>query len=570
MKTPTLKDKLNSRKQMVIHFQNPTIDKEQERKTAEEQRVARQQWYMGRYFSNSGDQVYAPMDDPETLVDSVATNGILQSCNRFVAAAIGRLGYYLDKSPYIEDEAQEKEKSLFEKWIRKSFDTSFSEVCYRVLCDYRDTGMGLFRIDHNAFTFTDLDGVKRREISKVTHQNRLVCQPLKPKQIKRTINGKEMSIDDPKDVEFPRWIINTGDDVPRYAISFGDKRFVNKYTGEVSDKSFGLSSGESLDGPSILPFRQYDARDEMCGWPLWYAENQSVEISWEIGRYEWGHFRGNCMPNLIMILPEGKLPGGKTLTESANGFMKDCSEQREAGSDYRKVFSLEVPLKAISNLQGKIPIHIQEIKGPDPDKFLEMNKHKGQRIANACQVPPSLIHADTGALGSGADKEADLARFKELVLEPEQSRFEQEVLDKIILTGTQFRSYVIRLNEINTSDPKLEAEVAEIWSRVPQKLSEFRNRIVGCDEPIDPDSKERSAAIGQVWMFGTQGLISIDDLESITQQAIDTEPQPEEPPEPTDGERFAAYLRTVLNVTPEQFRDHVIPAIQERVATWKR
>ncbi len=576
----TVKGMAQARKPMMVSIANPNAADLNEKITGEQERIARASNYINRFFASSGEAIYAPMDDLANLSDSVATNGILQCCNRFKAAAVARLGHRLESSPYNSGTPNETERGKLEEWIREKFYPSMSEVGYRAHCDKYDFGMGLIRIDENLVEVKRDGKVIGREISRISHLNRLHAQPLKPRKVKRSIQipnqsggvaitRTEIEVDDPADVRFPRWIINAGDNQIRYAKTYGDPRFINKYTGHTQDKTWGVDQGELMDGCSIIALRQYDARDENCGWPIWYAEKQSVDVSWEIGRYEWGHFRGNCLPNLLCVFPEAKVAGGRTLPDVVQQWLRDTAEQREHGGDHRKALTIEIPIKSLSTFQGKLPIEVHEIKGPDPDKFLEMNKHKGQRIANSCQMPPSLVHADTGTLGSGSDKEADLKRLKELILEPEQNEYETQCLDRIILNGTEFKSFVIRLQELDTSNPKQTAEIAEIWSRVPQKISEFRTRIEAT-EAIDPESEERSKKLGQIWMFGTQGLMSLDDLEAVTEAAIEEEQQPavpeeKDPPKPTDGKRFAEYLRTVLNVTPEQFRDQVLPVLQERI-----
>ncbi len=561
----------------VVRNEN-AVEREEEKQTEIQKRSTRAKEYINRFFSTSGEPIYSPMDDISNLSDSVSTNGTLQSCNLFKAAAVGRLGHRLESSPYNSNTPDEQERGSLEEWIRATFDPSLPEVAYNTHIDKYTFGMGLVRIDENLVEVKRDGKIIGREVSRISHLNRMHAQPLKPKKVKRSIQipnqsggvaitRTEIEVDDPADVRFPRWIINTGDNQIRYAKTYGDPRFINKYTGHTQDKTWGVDQGELMDGPSIIAIKQYDPRDQNCGWPTWYSEKQSVDVSWEIGKYEWGHFRGNCLPDVFVILPESKPVGGKTLTQIFTDFLKDTSDQRNAGGNHRKALVTEVLTKG--SVSGSLPILIHEIKGPDPDKFLEMNKQKRQWIANACQVPPSLVHADTGALGSGADKEADLKRLKELILEPEQNLFELQVLDKIILNSTPFKSFVIRLQELDTSNPKQTAEIAEIWSRVPQKISEFRTRIEAT-EAIDPDSEERSKKLGQIWMFGTQGLMSLDDLEAVTEAAIEEEQQPavpeeKDPPKPTDGKRFAEYLRTVLNVTPEQFRDQVLPVLQERI-----
>lgn len=552
---------------------------------ATETRTIRIKQYIESHWA--GDDVREPIDALNVLHDAVSVNGVLHQCIRLKATCEGRLGYLIKESPYTSDPLDEKERAEMERWVLATFEPSFPTVMFQFCHDYHEFGMGILRIDENLVEIKDPSGrIAGREIAQVSHVARTECAPLKPRRVRRTIQvkviegvsrtTKAVDVEDPDDLVFPRWVIGTGD-AKRYARSFGDKRYIHKYTGETQKQSWGKSpEGDFLDGPSIIAISEYDCRDTVLGWPQWYSEKKSLDVVWEIGRYEWGHFRSNCMPNMICIIPKAETTDGKTMGDKFQEFLRDTAAQRFEGADTRKVITVEIPKALLrEGSVGKNTFLIHEVKGPPPDQFLEMEKRKNQLVALANGVPPGLVHSETGALGSGKDKAEELKRFKEWVINPEQVRIELEVLDKLVQRGTNFRTAVIRLKRIDTSDPKVEAEIAKVWDEVRfLKLAEKREKA-NIQTALDPEDQKRSEKLGNVFFLGPNEIpVSLDELERILDGAINDDDsddqQDEKPPESSGIKPFTEYLTKVLGgINPAEFRDNVLPVLKSTVVKFR-
>jgi hypothetical protein len=184
-------------------------------------------------------------------------------------------------------------------------------------------------------------------------------------------------------------------------------------------------------------------------------------------------------------------------------------------------------------------------------------------------------------LGSGADKAADLERFNELEVIPEQEVEETECLDRIIYQGTPFESWVIRLKRINTSDPLKMAQVARTWSQVWFAQARELRAKAQLSGALSEDDKINTAA-GQIMLMPfNQTPMTIENLLELSQKAAGMEAENpnagsviEDQEKPTDtteekqrkrARRFIRYLKREYNVSAAEFVEHALPKIQEFV-----
>lgn len=539
-----------------------------------------EEWKIANF--GSGDDVMVPFESLTNLKDLVGSCGVLQKCNQLIATLIGRMGYEVKASPYTEATLDETEKSGLENWIRTVFKPSFPTVWHRSLSDMKDFACGYVQVSEFAVS-TKKTPSGGPEIQWIKHQNRMTCQPLAPRKIKITVpdgrgGNSEIEIDDPKDVEFPRYVIGQGSS-RTYTKSYGDPRFINRYSGDTQDKSWGVQNGVVMDGPSIISVLEYDPRDEVCGVPQWYAERKSVQTHVEIARYQRDHFRDNCLPNMINILPLIETEDGKSIGKKVDNMFNDVREARQAGLATRRSITVEVPLEYFDPDTGKLQFEIKEIQGPDATQFQELDKHLLQLIALTTGVPVGLVLPSGGSIGSGKERTEDIKFLIQTIVDLEQNRIHVEILDKIVRDRTPFETAVIRFKDVDLSDPKLEAEVMKIIDGIKSlNLQEKRERMPGITADLDPDDPERSKRLGKIMLFGaTDSAMTPEALEAsitamIEQFTMPPEPDPAEPVLDEAQKRIADGVRNMLggNATPEQMRlaltgirDYVLPKAAE-------
>lgn len=550
----------------------------------EQTRAAAAQKWMIANFGQS-DQVLVPFESLTVLKDLVGACGVLQSCNLLKATLTGCMGYEIKSSPYTEKPLDETERAALENWVRDKFEPSFSTVWKQVLTDLEDFGCGYLQVSELLLKKA-ANGLP--EIQWIKHQNRMTCQPLSPKKIKITVPAKDgqsqtKEVDDPQDVEFPRYVIGRDQNNLTYAKTYGDPRYIHRYTGETQEKSWGMQNGVILDGPSIIALKQYDARDEACGVPQWYAERKSVHTHVEIARYQRDHFRDSCLPNMINIIPLIEVEGGGSLGKKIDGMFNDVREVRQVGGATRRSITVEVPVEYFDPDTGKLQFEIKEIKGPDAAQFRELDKHLLQLIAITAHVPVGLVLPSGGSIGSGKERETDVDFLVKTVVDMEQNRIHVEILDRLVRDRTPFETAVIRFKDIDLSDPKIEAEIMEIIDRIRSlNLKEKRERMPGITADIDPDDPERSERLGKIMLFGASDTAMTPEAldESITAmierfkyvEETEDEPNPDEPVLDEGQQRIADGVRNMLGgkATPEQMRqaltgirDHVLPKAAE-------
>ena len=544
-------------------------ESEEDRKdlSPDEERSQRaEEWKIAKF--GQSEEILSPYESLQVLKDYVGACGPLQRSLQLIATFTGRMGFRIAPSPYTREGIKDEDQATLEEWIYQVFKPSFPTVFYKTLIDYLELGTGYLQISEKLLGINGTQSGER-EIQWIKHLNRMNCQPLSPKKIKREFNGKEMEVDDPRDIEYPRYVIGSGSSRV-YARSYGDPRYINRYTGETSDNSYGID-----DGPSITAIKGYDSRDEACPLPGWYSEKKSLMTHVEIARYQRDHFRDNCLPTVINILPQIEIEGGGTIAGKVDNLLNGVRDARRAGLPTRKSVTVEIPIEYFDPETGKLSFEIKELKGPDPTQFKDLDKQLIEVIIATVGVPPGLILSSGGNLGSGKEKESDLDLLVKTVVNLEQNMIHLEILDRLVRERTMIETAVIRFRDVDLSDPKIQADIMKIIDGIKSlNIAEKREKM-GINSDLDPDDPERSKRIGRMMLVGSKdSIVNPEALEASVKNLIeilsqkgeeDTEPDPDldETQEKIlqgakdmlQGEAKPAQIRMIL----EAIRDQIIP-----------
>jgi hypothetical protein len=558
-----MREKINPNVTVAVVQANTVSHKEADKDLIQQRKLQAVSW-AATVAGTNNESVYAPIVSPKLLYDDVMNDPILSRCLRFIARTVGGLGHDQVPSPYA-DKVEISEKQELKKWVSKIFQPSLAGVFENFIYDFAWAGFSVILIDTNKKLINTTKDwylgkewtTKHYEASKIRHINRMRVFKLMPRTKKDTDKYDQM------DIIFPRYIILSSTDANSdyfFAKTYGDPRFFTRADGKETTTHNG-----TMEAPQVFCWTQYCPEDEANGYPSWMSAKTEVDTHYEARKYEYDHFKNNCIPNLIIIAPRTKTTDGRTGADLTKTFLEQTIQKRADGGGQRTALVLEFPPGSEHKSTGQVPLEIREIKGPPPDQFIALKTQIVQNIATSCDMSANLILPYDKGMGSGKDKIEDLRQFKTFTAEPLRVRANTEILEQVLVNNSVFNTFLILLKEIDTSDPEMESKIAKAWDEISVLNNGEKRAKMNVPHMIYPEDPEKSKKFDEIiFMDFSRKLFTFDSLNDLDATLAGMEQIGDEEQFNEAQKKMAHYLKKILRgITPTQFRNTLKRAVKE-------
>lgn len=224
---------------------------------------------------------------------------------------------------------------------------------------------------------------------------------------------------------------------------FGDKRLLNRYTGEFVKSE--LKPDQAAN--EIIYLRQYTYKSTVYGVPEWIPAVYPMFGDYNQTIYNIDFFLNFGVPSYAVVI-EG---GGLQSDQQEN--IKEYFRTHMKGNNHKTL---------VMNTPKNVTVRFEALNvGEKEASFRGYKKDNRDEILIAHQVPPYRVGlVEQGALGGNVAEEADKI-YQSSVIQPRQNMYEWYINELIIKQGFGITGWVLRFEDLRVDDKDLNSRVHE-------------------------------------------------------------------------------------------------------------
>ncbi|WP_144616308.1 phage portal protein [Bacillus cereus] len=320
-----------------------------------------------------------------------------------------------------------------------SFEKPFKEILETGIDDRETTGNGYIEVIRN------LEGKPAELINMLPQYMRVTRKDDKPQEVTYFINGKTIK----RKKIFRRYVQQVGASVT-YFKEFGDPRFLNKETGEFSDKSLGPK-----DATEVIHLK---IGNGPYGIPRWVSHVVHMVGARKAEELNLRYFKQGRHIPMAILLKNG------VLSEESEAAIADYVSNVEGEDNQHKYLLLQIESdeeQVVGEPRPNVDIELKSLADilQNDALFLEYDDKSRQKVQSAFRLPDIYVGYSRDFNRATADAAREIT--EEQVFEPERNSLEF-IINNILLLPYELKHVYVNLRKPEISNTEDLAKILDI------------------------------------------------------------------------------------------------------------
>jgi PBSX family phage portal protein len=422
-----------------------------------------------------------PPYSPAFLADMFEQSNMLPQS---VAAYITNVAMYgweiVQASPDTEVDEQEKEE--LQSFIdRSNAEESLTTIHAKLVHDYEKFG----------FAFLEFIRDSSKRVSVIRHIRSMTVR-LCPKNKEKVAISYDIArgsrVSTTTELKKFRTYLQLLNGESVYFKEFGDPRRLNYKTGKFEDKEYKVAD-EDL-ATELLHFRQMS--EDAYGTPRWISQLPSILGSREAEESNWGYFKDNTVPPLMIVVS-----GGRLTKQSYNDLQKQLSTESIGKDRQNKIMLVEaVPERESFDDKGSVSLKLEKLTDSrqNDSLFSDYDKSNQGKIMSSFRLSPILV-------GKGDQHTFATSNVSQFVAETQvfsvmRTFFDEIYNNRIVASkeGLNLKTVLLKSKSPTITDPetliKSLTALNVMGAVTPRSAISSANRILQISLPQYPENGE--------------------------------------------------------------------------------
>ncbi|WP_242276672.1 phage portal protein [Bacillus cereus group sp. BfR-BA-01445] len=358
-----------------------------------------------------------------------------------------------------------------------SFEKPFKEILETGIDDRETTGNGYIEVIRN------LEGKPAELINMLPQYMRVTRKDDKPQEVTYFINGKTIK----RKKLFRRYVQQVGASVT-YFKEFGDPRFLNKETGEFSDKTFGPK-----DATEVIHLK---IGNGPYGIPRWVSHVVHMVGARKAEELNLRYFKQGRHIPMAILLKNG------VLSEESEAALSDYVSTVEGEENQHKYLVLEIESaeeEVVGEPRPNVDIELKSLADilQNDALFLEYDDKSRQKVQSAFRLPDIYVGYSRDFNRATADAAREIT--EEQVFEPERNSLEF-IINNILLLPYELKHVYVNLRKPEISNTEDLVKMLDVLSKYGgttfNDLREVAAKVLNKDlEPFDAEEASQPIAL---------------------------------------------------------------------------
>lgn len=459
------------------------------------------------------EQVHQPPYPLDKLANLNEVSIIRQACITAIAQNVVGLGYKIIKIDPKEGEADSDQVAddiaeLFEDWSQRD-NSTFTELMYKVVYDTESTGNGYIEVSRKV----------NGEIDGWWHV---------PSTTIRVLKDQYTDSDRQRNVPTRPSYVQLKGEEQIFFYRFGDKTY-------IEDGVHHYREGANRGTNEIIHFSIYSPKSAYYGAPRDISGIVSIAGDEQARNHNIKYFNNGATPELALVFEVDTSAFPQIAGDQPVKINIPENVKRQILEHFRKNLSAATFEPALFYLPAGVKLKVERLSRGQTDsgwtKFRDANKAE---IRGVFRVPPVILgDSDAGNYASAAIQKQN---FLEQVIEPEQNKYQQKMMNLIwpeltmiksdtvapIIdengnmtvpaqnkvapedgSGVNKRVWILKFNQMRVYDKTVDAQNDNIYGGLGVKTINEMRRGIGLkpfedgDQPPAPPKGENGDTVGQ-------------------------------------------------------------------------